>query len=88
MGWWRDSRFVSPEPEPSVNRQEFESAYAARSLVTVESLHEHGRYGYPCDCGEDVCEGWQMIDAEGVESEVYLGRLPKNTLYPPAEEQQ
>ena len=44
-----------------MDKEEFESQYAQRSGVTVEWLHKYGRYGIPCDCGEDYCEGWQMI---------------------------
>ena len=40
--------------------EEFEAAYAARSGVTVDWLHEHGRFAEPCDCGEPECEGWAM----------------------------
>jgi hypothetical protein len=43
-----------------VTREQFEAAYAARSGVTVDFLHEHGRRAEPCDCGEPGCEGWQM----------------------------
>lgn len=39
---------------------EFAEAYAARTGVTVEWLREHGREVRPCDCGEDICEGWRM----------------------------
>lgn len=39
---------------------EFERGYAERSGVTVEWLHENGREVRPCDCDNDVCEGWQM----------------------------
>lgn len=39
---------------------EFEAAYAARSGVTVEFLHQHGRYAEPCECRAHVCEGWAM----------------------------
>lgn len=42
---------------------EFEAAYAARAGVTVEALHRHGRFAEPCDCGESICEGWQMSHA-------------------------
>jgi hypothetical protein len=38
----------------------FEGAYAARSGVTVEFLHRHGRYAERCDCGEPECGGWAM----------------------------
>ncbi len=41
-------------------REEFAQAYARRSGVTVEWLLERGREVRPCDCGEDMCEGWQM----------------------------
>lgn len=39
---------------------EFETAYAKRSGVTIPFLRYYGRYPEPCDCGEDGCEGWQM----------------------------
>ncbi len=38
----------------------FERDYAERSGVTVEFLRHHGRYGALCDCGEDICDGFQM----------------------------
>lgn len=47
-----------------MTKDEFEAAYAQRSNVTVEALHEMGRYGTPCDCGEEICEGWQMARIE------------------------
>lgn len=39
---------------------EFERQYAERSGVTVAWLHANDRFGVPCDCGEEGCEGWQM----------------------------
>jgi len=42
----------------------FERAYAQRSHVTVEFLHQHRRVGKPCDCREDGCDGWQMAHEE------------------------
>jgi|GEM_PF-1354119 hypothetical protein len=43
--------------------EEFERAYAERSGTTVAKLHAWGRYGEPCDCGDDLCEGFQMTHA-------------------------
>ena len=43
-----------------LNVEKFEQQYAERSGVTVAWLHEHGRYGAPCDCREEGCEGFQM----------------------------
>jgi len=43
-----------------MTKDEFEEGYAERSKVTVEWLHDRGRFGVPCDCGEDECMGWQM----------------------------
>ena len=40
--------------------EEFEAAYAQRSGLSVEWLHQHGRYAEPCDCGDPECEGWAM----------------------------
>lgn len=39
---------------------EFEAAYATRVGVTVDFLHQAGRYAEPCDCGGPDCEGWAM----------------------------
>jgi hypothetical protein len=47
--------------------EEFENWYAASSHVSVDFLHEHGRYGRPCDCGDEICTGWQMAHAEAEE---------------------
>ena len=43
---------------------EFERRYAMRSRLTVEELRALGRIVAPCDCGEDLCEGWQSTTAE------------------------
>ena len=43
-----------------MTKEEFERDYAERSGVTIEWLHEHGREGVPCDCGEELCQGWAM----------------------------
>jgi hypothetical protein len=39
---------------------EFEAAYADRSGLTVDQLHDWGRFAEPCDCGDPLCEGWAM----------------------------
>ena len=39
---------------------EFEAEYARRSNVTVKTLHWLGRFAEPCDCGEEICEGWAL----------------------------
>lgn len=38
-----------------------EEAYAQRSGTTVQALHAAGRFGAPCDCGEEGCERFQML---------------------------
>lgn len=48
---------------------EFERAYAERSGTTVEQLRALGRIVAPCDCGEDMCEGWQSTTVERLEDE-------------------
>ena len=44
----------------AITREEFEQAYAARSGVTVQWLRSQGLEAGPCDCGDEICEGWQM----------------------------
>jgi hypothetical protein len=60
--------------------EEFERQYAERSGITVERLRELGRIVAPCDCGEDICEGWQSTTAERLLGEMEY-RLPSNCLY-------
>lgn len=48
-----------------MTKEEFEKGYAERSGVTVEWLESQGRSADPCDCGEDICEGWQMAHVKG-----------------------
>jgi hypothetical protein len=43
-----------------VTAEQFETAYAARSGVTVADLHRFGRWAEPCSCGDEMCEGWAM----------------------------
>ncbi|HKZ77718.1 MAG TPA: hypothetical protein VJ124_05290 [Pyrinomonadaceae bacterium] len=45
-----------------MTRKEFEQGYAERSGVTVEWLHEQNQHAIPCDCGDDLCKGWQMVN--------------------------
>lgn len=49
--------------------EEFERQYAERSGVTVEALRgpPWNRVVRPCDCGEDVCQGWQSLSPEGLQ---------------------
>lgn len=42
---------------------EFEAAYAARSGLTIPRLRKLGRVVKPCDCGEEICDGWQSVNA-------------------------
>lgn len=44
-----------------MTEEEFEQAYADRSGVSVEWLHENGRHAEPCFCDDLVCPGWQMV---------------------------
>ena len=67
-----------------MNRDEFEARYAERSGMTVAGLRafnaEHGRDIRPCDCGEEGCQGWQMVnvqlyDEEQAERAAFVARL-------------
>lgn len=67
---------------------QFAKGYAERGGVTVEWLRQHGREARPCNCGDDICEGWQMayvredatrtppLDFEGVQR-VYREAHPR-----------
>jgi hypothetical protein len=52
-----------------ITAEEFERQYAERSGITVERLREMGRIVAPCNCGEDMCEGWQSTTQERLDDE-------------------
>lgn len=58
-----------------MNRDEFEQAYAERSGITVEFLHEHGRYAIPCACATLGCDGWQMLHTKDPLDEIDMRML-------------
>lgn len=60
-----------------MTRDEFERAYAERSGVTVEWLHDHDRHAYPCICGGSDCGGWQMLSRQAAIDRAELGRDPR-----------
>lgn len=41
--------------------EHLEQEYADRSGVPLKTLHAYGRFGAPCDCGADDCDGFQML---------------------------
>jgi hypothetical protein len=51
---------------------EFEKAYAKNSGLTIKRLHELGQFAVPCDCEEEICEGWVMVSRNTVKDHVKL----------------
>ncbi len=48
------------ESRPTISRDEFKADYCRRSGLTPDELCALGRYVFPCECGADNCQGWQM----------------------------
>jgi hypothetical protein len=44
-----------------ITADEFEKRCAERQGVTIEFLRDLGQVVAPCDCGEDGCDGWIMV---------------------------
>ena len=47
-----------------VTAEQFEREYAERSGSTVEEMRACGRVVRPCNCGDEICEGWQYVSKE------------------------
>ncbi len=47
-----------------ISKEEFEKGYAERCGMTVAQLALLGRVAEPCGCGENGCQGWQMVHEE------------------------
>lgn len=43
-----------------ITKNEFVAAYASRSQLSVAEILDLLR-PEPCDCGEEGCQGWQMV---------------------------
>lgn len=43
------------------SKEQFEREYAQRSNMSIDELQTHGLHAEPCDCGDDRCQGWQMV---------------------------
>ena len=46
--------------KPKMSADQFEAQYAYLSGVTVEWLHQMGKYAFPCSCDYEHCVGCQM----------------------------
>lgn len=44
-------------------REAFIRRYCKRSGIRWEMI-KHRRKAIPCDCGDEICEGWAMIPTE------------------------
>ena len=45
-----------------MTKEQFEAGYAKRSGTTMDYLTSLGLGAVPCDCGEEICEGWGMVN--------------------------
>lgn len=62
-----------------MTKEEFEHGYATRSGVSVARLHQLGRCAVPCDCGDEMCDGWQMLTRDEVGSPEYSSEYLQRT---------
>lgn len=65
-------------------RDEFIDSYVKRNELeqyrTADGFHvlnTQSTIALPCSCGNELCQGWQMVPGDCVEWEIHtLGRLP------------
>jgi hypothetical protein len=71
---WSEPPPAATPPEPRMTRAEYIAAWATRSglsfewadLGFVDCGHGRVRVALPCACGDENCEGWAMVPADGV----------------------
>ena len=63
-GQFVTSRFLTLA---EMTKEEFIEGYCNRSKVTWEWLSQF-QNAIPCDCGEDGCNGWQMVHKDNLEN--------------------
>lgn len=54
-------------------QSEFIKQYCRQSKITEKELLELGLFAVPCNCEEDDCDGWCMLNKEGLDDHVKLG---------------
>ncbi len=52
-----------------MSKDEFIARWLARYGGTVEDLAKLRISAYPCNCGEDGCQGWAMFGTENAPEE-------------------
>jgi hypothetical protein len=58
---------TNPNDQVPHDLAEFEKQYARRSGLTLDQLHNYGRYGAPCGCDAHDCQGFQMLHRDEVD---------------------
>ena len=51
--------------------------HSSAELFTVELLHEWGRYGVRCYCGDGSCRGWRMAYHDETLDELVSNSSPR-----------
>lgn len=49
----------------ALDHDEFERGYCERSGISVEQMRQWNHV-VPCDCGDEICEGWAMVPLDWV----------------------
>jgi hypothetical protein len=47
-----------------ITQTEFIKQFCENSDITEKELNELGKFAFPCDCDEEVCQGWEMLSLE------------------------
>lgn len=52
-----------------MTKEEFEATWLGRGAwdtLVAEDLRSLGRMAAPCNCGDPICQGWQMLHIESL----------------------
>ena len=55
-----------------LTKEEFTRRYASLSDILLAQLDYWELEAFPCTCGEDDCEGWQMRHREDYERDSFI----------------
>ena len=55
-----------------MTQSEFIKKYLAETGLNEESWNKAGQFAIICECGKEDCEGWAMINKDGIQAQIDL----------------
>jgi hypothetical protein len=62
----------SNQSKKSMTQSKFIKYFLLNSAISEEELNKRGMFAVPCNCSDEVCQGWVMISKENLQNHINL----------------